>query len=82
MRYAVKHYKWVFAIMLSLVLGLGSAVASAHAHFDSEYQNSSCEPFVLPTISSIASIDTAVDHPPLSSVAAIQIDLSITCAAI
>jgi hypothetical protein len=71
MRYAIKNYKWVFAITLSLVLGLGPAVASAHAHFDSEYQNSSCELCVLPTILSIASIDTAVDHPPLSSVAAI-----------
>jgi hypothetical protein len=82
MRYALKNYKWFFAITLSLVLGLGSVIASAHTHFDSEHQNSSCELCVLPTIASVASIDTAIDHPPVSPVAAIQIDLSIPCAAV
>ena len=82
MRYALKNYKWFFALTLSLILGLGFTVASAHTHFDSEHQNSSCELCVLPTIASIASIDTAVDHPPVSPVAAIQINLSIACAAV
>ena len=82
MRFAVKNYKWFFALTLSLILGLGSAVASAHTHTDSEHQNSSCELCVLPTIASVASIDTAVDHPPVSPVAASQINLRIACAAV
>jgi len=82
MRYAIENYKWFFALTLSLILGLGSTVASAHTHFDSEHQNSSCELCVLPTIASVASIDTAIDHPPVSPVAATQINLSIACAAV
>jgi len=81
MRYALKNYKWFFAITLSLVLGLGSAAVSAHTHSESEQHNNSCELCVLPTIASLASTDTSIDHPPISPVAAIQIDLSIPCAA-
>lgn len=74
MRYAVKNYKSVFAITLSLVLGLGLRLRRPMLILTASIKTAAVELCVLPTISCIDSIDTAVDHPPLSSVAAIRID--------
>jgi len=44
----MKNYRWIVAVALSLILGLGSVVTSAHSHIDgptdsnSEHLEGSC----------------------------------------
>jgi hypothetical protein len=33
----MKNYRWIVAIALSLILGLGSVVTSAHSHIDDPF---------------------------------------------
>jgi hypothetical protein len=75
----LKNYKWIFAITLSLALGLGSAVVSAHSHIDGngEHQSPSCDICILPSLAATASVDTAIDHPLVQKTTAIQIGASI-----
>jgi|TARA_B110000503_G_scaffold11406_2_gene15485 hypothetical protein len=75
----LKNYKWFFAIMLCLALGLGTAVVSAHSHIDgnSGHLDPSCDICILPSIAATVSVDTAIDHPLVQKTTAIQIDASI-----
>jgi len=40
----MKNYRWIVAVALSLILGLGSVVTSAHSHIDGDrdHQEGSC----------------------------------------
>jgi len=40
----MKNYRWIVAVALSLFLGLGSVVTSAHSHIDGDrdHQEGSC----------------------------------------
>jgi len=75
MRSVMKNYQWPFAIALSLILGFGSVLASAHSH--GEHQDTLCSICVLQPTTAITSVDTAIELPILTAVSAASLDYTI-----
>lgn len=75
-----KNTNWLFAIALSLLLGLSSVVAATHSHIDD--RSNICSVCLLQPTASIVEIQTTFDHPPAVAVDPDWVSISAPSAAI
>ena len=80
MTVTTKNYNWLFAIALSLLLGLSSVVAATHSHIDDI--SNSCSVCLLQPTASTVEIQSAIDVPLMVAVDPGWSSISVTPVAI